>query len=216
VKGILAAIVDLVLPRRPDAAAIARLSPEEFLACSPRRDGPAYPGIHAVFRYRDPAATAMIRELKSAGSRHAARLAAYGLASFLEESGIREAVIVPMPLSARRRRERGYNQCELLAEHLLEELRRRSKGSATGFMVDAHLLERVRQGPKSALQGRAGRIAAARGAFRARDCTALPRGVRIILIDDVVTTGSTMGEALCAGRERRIRSASRRPIDVDK
>jgi ComF family protein len=95
-------------------------------------------------------------------------------------------LIVPVPLHATRLRERGYNQAVLLARELGQILER-------PVMEDA--LERTRAtAPQVGLNAEQ-RLENVRGAFRAsRPGLA---GKRVLLLDDVYTTGSTL-EAACA------------------
>jgi ComF family protein len=89
------------------------------------------------------------------------------------------AVLVPIPLGARRRRTRGYNQAEVLA---------RALGAVTGLEVRTDLLRRVREtGSQTALAPSA-RAANVHAAFMA---TGTPRA-RLVLVDDVCTTGATL------------------------
>jgi predicted amidophosphoribosyltransferase len=217
-KKLLKKIFDLIFPRRENDAAIARLSPEVFWAEVPRWNMPIYPYVRAIFRYKDRRAEAVVKELKESRNIHAARIAGSALASLLEDLGIRQAIIVPLPLSKKRRRKRGYNQCELIVEFFMKEINTRSKersGKTGGqspedrslhFEVRTDILRRITDGPKSALQGRAGRLRAAEGAFEV-SCTLSHIEWRIIIIDDVVTTGSTMNEAVKCLRHAGARNA---------
>jgi ComF family protein len=91
--------------------------------------------------------------------------------------------LVPVPIHSRRRRERGYNQAELLTAAL---------SNLTGLPVrDA--LERVSDTPPQVSLGRVQRWTNVRGAFAPR-AGAAP-GRRPVLIDDVQTTGATLEEA---------------------
>lgn len=94
--------------------------------------------------------------------------------------------LLPVPLSAQRLRERGYNQSHELARALA---RRR------GLRCDARLLLRVRDNPHQAglkLQARAANV---RGVFAVDPLRAgLLRGARIALVDDVMTSGATLFE----------------------
>jgi len=93
--------------------------------------------------------------------------------------------IVPIPLHPVRLRERGFNQAELLARRLSERLL---------IPMETALLSRpVPTRPQAALP-RGRRAANVRSAFEARLPAAL-RGSRLLLVDDVVTTGRTAGEA---------------------
>lgn len=92
-------------------------------------------------------------------------------------------VIVPVPLHPRRMAERGFNQGEVVGAWL---------GQATDVPV-ASSLRRVRYTRQQARLDRAGRAENVREAF-ALSRGADVRGARVILADDMYTTGSTMRE----------------------
>lgn len=93
--------------------------------------------------------------------------------------------ILPVPLHKTRLRQRGYNQSELLAKPLSVH---------TGVPMLPHLLERARDTkPQSSLSGRTERIGNLKQAFICPK-PELVAGKRILLIDDVCTTGSTLVE----------------------
>ena len=100
------------------------------------------------------------------------------------------ALIIPIPLHPRRRRQRGYNQSELLARPLAAALNLECNPSA--LRRTRHTAPQVGLGP----QARAENV---RGAFEAvADVVA---GRNVLLVDDVLTTGATMtaaAEALLA------------------
>lgn len=94
---------------------------------------------------------------------------------------------VPVPLSAARRVERGYNQSALLA---------RALARASGCRDLPRLLVRGRDTPRQARLGRALRLENVKGAFSVSGwCPP-----RIVLVDDVVTTGATVRGCLDALR----------------
>jgi ComF family protein len=90
--------------------------------------------------------------------------------------------LVPVPLYPDRRRERGFNQAEELARH----------AAAGGVPIAAGLLVRLRPTPRQVGLGAADRRANVDGAF-AVDPGADVRGLRLVLVDDVLTTGATLG-----------------------
>ena len=92
-------------------------------------------------------------------------------------------LITPVPLHPARERERGFNQAALLAELLAGRV-----GSPV-FPV----LERIRYTTTQTAHDRAERIDNLRDAFRLRK-KANVRELRVLLIDDVLTTGSTLSE----------------------
>ena len=93
--------------------------------------------------------------------------------------------VIPVPLHRVRRRERGFNQAELLAEAVLQLFPR--------AQLD-HSLIRVRPTHvQSRLHAESDRHASVRGAFTAIHVDHL-HGASVLLVDDVVTTGATVGE----------------------
>jgi len=93
--------------------------------------------------------------------------------------------LVPIPLGAKRRRERGYNQSERLAVALATRL---------GLEVRPELLARARETRSQTALTPEQRQVNVDGAFRARP----PAGAAVILVDDVFTTGSTLIAAATA------------------
>ena len=104
-------------------------------------------------------------------------------------------VIVPVPLHPARQRERGFNQAALLADLLNERL----------SVSVQPMLERIRYTTTQTAFDRAERMENLRGAFRLRKNSDV-RELRVLLIDDVLTTGSTLSE--CARVLKRAGAAS--------
>jgi ComF family protein len=93
----------------------------------------------------------------------------------------RASAVIPVPLSRRRRRERGFNQAELVARAVARE---------TGIRLVTRALAKTSERPPQAGLSAAARRRNAAGAYRAR----LPRTLRgeaVLLVDDVMTTGAT-------------------------
>jgi ComF family protein len=113
-------------------------------------------------------------------------------ASHLEQRlrDLKADVIVPVPLHWWRRWTRGYNQSEVLARALANHLRMPCK---TGW------LRRVRNTPRQVGQSSTARRENVRNAFSAPAWAEL-RGKTILLVDDVLTTGSTASDAARALR----------------
>ncbi len=92
-------------------------------------------------------------------------------------------VVIPMPLHPRRLRSRGFNQAALLAKPVARNL---------GIPLDAGCLRRIRDTPEQAGLPRQQRTDNVTGAFRAR---IRPGAERVLLVDDVRTTGATLASA---------------------
>ncbi len=107
--------------------------------------------------------------------------------------------LVPVPLHSSKRRHRGFNQAELIARAALREIK------VEGAKVAAGILERRRETASQIGLTRPQRIENIRGAFRVAHASRI-RGQRLILVDDVLTTGTTASECarvlLNAGAER--------------
>ena len=107
-------------------------------------------------------------------------------------------LVVPVPLHAARRWNRGYNQAEIIAGEVTRTMAEARK--APGPEMDARLLRRVRRTRTQTRLGKDLRYANVRTAFAAKAPAERPR--HILLVDDVFTTGAT----LCAS-ERALREA---------
>jgi ComF family protein len=92
--------------------------------------------------------------------------------------------VLPIPLSAQRLSERGFNQAWLLARQL------------SPHKADAHLLLRTRDTPSQRTLPRAERLANLVGAFAVEPLRAAQlRGKKVVLIDDVMTSGASLHTA---------------------
>ena len=95
-------------------------------------------------------------------------------------------VIIPVPLHRRRFRERGYNQSEEIARHLAE------------VMESICVPDQLTRNRNTATQTRFSKQERIRNVFGAFECHSDLRGKRVLLIDDVITTGSTVNECCSA------------------
>ncbi len=143
------------------------------------RQAPHYDAALAAFRYAFPV-DRLIQTFKydrrlALADYFGRRLAALATTCTAE-------VIVPLPLHKLRLRERGFNQALELA---------RPVSRARAIAIDAHSCQRVRHTPSQAALPWRERAANVRGAFH---CTTDFSGRRILLVDDVMTTGASLDE----------------------
>jgi ComF family protein len=128
----------------------------------------------------------MIHEFKYGRQIHLRHLVARWLQAALDDERIRGSrfdIIVPVPLHAARQRERGFNQASLLATLL----------SAQTSIPSRPVLERIRYTTTQTALDRSERMENLHNAFRLRKNVDV-RSLRVLLIDDVLTTGSTLSE----------------------
>jgi len=170
-------------------------------ACHAR--APAYTRARSAFVY-DASSRALALGLKHAGRTDG--LSAFG--RWMARAGADcldgADVLIPVPLHRRRLRQRRFNQSLLLANAV---------SRASGVPVDAHILMRVRATPTQGGLSAGGRTRNVAGAFRVQaGRRELIRDRRLVLIDDVQTTGATL-EA-CARTLRRAGAADVRAITL--
>ena len=151
-------------------------------------DPPAYSAAFSAAAYRDQARE-LVHLLKYQGVTSAAGYWAHRLAALAAQVPMTPEVVVPVPLSRRRQRERGYNQSAEIARRLARRL---------GVPMDARALRRVRETLPQAGLSQADRRKNVERAFAAEPNRVA--GKAMLLLDDVLTTGAT---AAAAARELR-------------
>lgn len=115
----------------------------------------------------------------------------------LDDAGIEAFdLIVPVPLHENRERERGFNQSFLLADALGEM--RKEPVCKDAIYMKRSTIDQTRL-------GRQGRFQNLKGTFNTRDSINL-KGKRILLIDDVLTTGATADDCARALKEAKAKS----------
>ncbi len=146
------------------------------------KDSPSFDRAASLYYYKNSLADAIRRLKYSRKGTLAAPLAALMAEHplLLEDYDF----IAPVPLHVRRLRERGFNQSGLLAAHI---------GKASKIEVNPFILERpIPTLPQAGMKSRE-RTINVRGAFSIRKGISM-KGKRILLIDDVYTTGATSRE----------------------
>lgn len=142
-----------------------------------------------------PPAVRIVHGLKYAGWTSLAPRMGALMAPVARRIGTEHTVLVPVPLTPARLRERGFNQARLLADGV---------GAALGWPVQP-LLRRTRTDRRQARSGRRERALNVAGAYRASP-VGVPAGTAdlsesgrvVLLVDDVITTGATIAECAAA------------------
>ena len=194
-------LLDLLAPLR--CLSCAALEPESFGYCLSCGTPEALLDItchvervpvFAGARYTEPLVSAIHRFKYGSAPESCAALCRHALRG-IDLLGIEPSdVWVPVPLHPLRLAERGYNQAALLARELSRMQQAR---------VDVRRLCRVRYTEQQAKRDRLGRAQNVAQAFRARSLGASHKATqarRIVLVDDVVTTGATLSACIQALR----------------
>ena len=184
-RGLLCAPCDADLPRLSGPlcprCALASANAAPCGRCLAR--APHYDATVAALGYGFPA-DVLLQALKFQGELALAKVLGGLLAQAVAAAEPRRIdAIIPVPLSAARIAERGYNQANEIA---------RVVARATRARLDTSLCERVRDTPAQVGLPLAEREANVRGSFH---CPRMLGGMSIAVVDDVMTTGATLDEA---------------------
>ena len=156
--------------------------PEGVLCGQCQRHPPPFTLCRTAFRYEGPLPN-LISGLKFHQRLHLARVLGQCLATAIRDQPAEPpSLLIPVPLHPRRLRQRGYNQATEIARQIGRDL---------DIPIDVSSCIRTRaSAPQSGLE-KAARRRNVRGVFALRRS---PTGTHVAIVDDVVTTGSTVRE----------------------
>jgi ComF family protein len=191
------------------------LFPQKCLACGkegfafcgtcrgqiPLETSPICDDVISVWSYDDPMLQKALWHLKYRGKKELARDLAESMYDkiiepiaendlFADPCGImiEKYLVVPIPLHKKRRKERGYNQSELLARELV-------RLDLSLFSLENKVLMKTKETRSQVcVKNRAERLRNIRGSFCVRNAEKI-KGKNILVVDDVTTTGATLAEA---------------------
>ncbi|HEY4509211.1 MAG TPA: phosphoribosyltransferase family protein [Candidatus Paceibacterota bacterium] len=188
-------ILDFILPPRTNFAIVKKLDEKAINNLPKAPEVLDCDWIHPLFHYRDPRVKAIIWELKYRENilplEHIGKIlydeiigAIADIALFSSDT---EFILIPIPITSERRSERGYNQSELICRAIIEN------DTAHSLLYAPQWFEKIKDTEsQSHSQSKHERMQNLVGCFEANPQV---EGKIIILIDDVVTTGSTLTEA---------------------
>lgn len=157
------------------------------------------PYAHAVFSYKHPYIKELIWSMKYSGNRRIAQVLARYIAELLTHDilesvpFVQKYILIPVPLSKKKRRIRGYNQAAWIAEEALKYI---DPSIQKKIMYKPELIERYHKEKSQArTRHRQERLSQIEGAFYISEkMQPFLKNKNIILIDDVTTSGSTLVE----------------------
>ena len=160
----------------------------------PAASVPEEPFITSIFAYSHPPVRALVRTLKYKNGRTIAGFfAPYLMDSIIEFLGEEKlfhgdvnVVLVPVPLSKKRMKKRGYNQSELLIKEMFKCTQ------SDRIVIDTNLVKKIKETtPQAEIKKRALRLSSQHACFAVSKNKYIKNEI-IILIDDVTTTGATL------------------------
>jgi len=246
-------ILDSLFPLNKADEELFSLAPENAGKVLPKSPSLPITKSYSIFAYKNPLVKRLVWNIKYKKNSLAIKIGGYALFEKIEEmsgndldigDSSHSLIIVPIPMTTKRHRERGFNQCELL----VDEIHRLDVGRS--LTINKDILIRTRHASRQTLKNRSSRLESAKGIFAVNfppDMTDIPpkkpnkpsdaspafnsttnKSVEdfrhfaipyqntcpttdrntdrkterinhdsvIIIIDDVITTGSTMKEAI--------------------
>ncbi|MBU1396914.1 MAG: ComF family protein [Gammaproteobacteria bacterium] len=176
----LACLADLPWHRLPQCPQCAIPTPDGQVCGTCLKCPPAFGRTHAALTYAFPL-DRLIPRLKYNGQLAIAPALGECLAQAVEHAP-RPDRLIAMPLHAKRIRERGFNHATEIAHTVAKQL---------GLPLDLDSCQRVRDTPPQMGLKHDARRRNVRGAFT---CSGEVQGQRIALVDDVMTTGTSLDE----------------------
>lgn len=189
-KNILIQILDFIFPPKAEEIELRDISPEKLMEISPKSLKNEFPYIHSLFSYKYHLIRELIWQIKYKKNRQALKCAGYALYNELismYDNNYNAIVLIPIPISKQRRKERGYNQTELIINEIIKlDINKK-------FNKDFELLIRVKNIDKQTFKNRNERLTNTEHIFKV--IKQVQKNQRVVIIDDVSTTGSTLKEA---------------------
>jgi predicted amidophosphoribosyltransferase len=216
IKSIYTTFVDALFPIPKEELWILNTPAQSIFSILPRDKYSPIPDGCAIFSYKDERAWRLVWSIKYKKSAQAVALAGYALHKMLSIYALATSpiVVIPMPVSKQRRRERGFNQCELLANEI-DRLENLPSENTTGpgmkrLIIINDLFIRTRHTSRLTLKDKKDRQETAHDLFSINEKFLAKLkteklqlyeiiknpSTHFIIIDDVITTGSTMKEAV--------------------
>ena len=198
-KQICGIIINIFVPLNKSQRILRNISVEEFLSLNTQTHllTPPIENSIAIFSYKKKLIKQAIWSLKFKNNTKMSKLFSQIIYDYLIEelaelklsNNFDNPILIPIPISSGKKRERGYNQTELIAS----EINKLDKNNS--FEYRKNILKKTKNTlPQSRTKNKKEREENLKGCFK----VVMPKLVKnrnIILLDDVITTGATLNEA---------------------
>ncbi|MFH1454959.1 MAG: phosphoribosyltransferase family protein [bacterium] len=195
-KKFIDSVLNLILPRDIEIVQIENMPEANILNDVPQANEMGNGKYKALFQYKNKLSKKAIWAIKYNKNQKIIEkfsnlLYEFVLENITEEmvfSNFNNPLLIPIPMHKNNLRERGYNQSELIVKEILKI------DESKNFNMSLTALIKIKETPhQSALKNKNERLKNLKNCFCAN--TELIKNRNIILIDDVITTGTTMSEA---------------------
>jgi len=182
-------ILDTIVPPDPVIRAIEGMNEDDFVSIAgPLATEETPSGVISFFPYKNETVRAALIEIKTRFNKKIVKL--LGKVTYQKLTPLAEGrpLLIPIPMARKSLRERGWNQCELLARAIADE------DNGVNFEICMNALVKIRDNEDQVGKGRKERFENLHGCFAVRDVEKV-RGRNVMVLDDIVTTGATLKEA---------------------
>jgi ComF family protein len=196
--SILKTLGSMLFPERLDERLVKHFNAETIYSLPKSNEEPK--GVNSIFSYKDKKVQALIWEIKYHKNPTAISIVGKILAENIQEDvsdralfeNWKEILLVGVPLTNKRLRERTFSQTDLICREIIKNLSPEMQKIIT---YSPNALRKIRETEKqSHTKSRAERLRNLQNCFKANP--EIVKGKNIILIDDVTTTGATIHEAV--------------------
>jgi competence protein ComFC len=191
-------VLEALFPISPEEKEILSIDKEQSFKFLPRAERSPIPEACGIFSYKDERMRKLIWSIKYKKSTKGSEIAGYSLYQIIQIylKVASPIVIIPMPITNIRKRERGFNQCELIANEI-EKLDKDHE-----IIIAKDILIRKIHVSRQTMKDRKERLESAKDVFVANNEAIekleidKTRNYLVLVIDDVITTGSTILDAV--------------------
>jgi competence protein ComFC len=196
-------LANFLIPKEEKVKLLEALGPDGLYNNIPRAENFDFETdkIKAVFNYKTALCRQAIWEIKYRANKKLIRDFSLLLYEYILEeltdletfNNFKNVILIPIPSSPVRTREKGFNQCILICQELIKiDHERKCK---TFAMVKDFLIKKEDTVHQARVSNRKARLKNLIGTFSIKQEINIPPNSSYIIIDDVITTGATMNEA---------------------